>query len=1126
MRKLGLAVITLFFLLPVIVHPDFLFSRGNDLEEFFMPLISYSKKEILINKNLPLWNKHILSGTPLAPDPQAPIFYPPNILHLFLPIKISTLILIFIHLLLGVIFIDKIASIFKLPKIAALFASTAFILSPRLASYIEAGHLSLIYSWGLIPPLFYFVIRLSQKSKPKDCIFFALFIAAIFLNHTVTWAIALLSAAITFIYLLINQKQKTKKTLNFIAGNLLGLGLIACALLPQLAWQPQTTRSFLLNNPEIHPPWHSIFEFIKASINSLLVSKNAIRQLDTEAYISLGGTSLILALLGFLKLKKTLKISVFVLAILITLFASGNASPIYTFLIKLDYFILLRVPTRVFFIPVLVTIFLAAFALKKYKNKAVKALSILAIIELAVLSWGRITKPVQSLQNKAPEAVYIFLQKNTRNERVFCTTRCLSQNKAVEYGLETIEGYSTLQQKNYFKRAPVLMNTFWHEKYSLSVPPFWILYSEKLNPHAIYLAECSVKYIVSPHQLTDKSLKLIKEIEKFKIYENLLVKPRAYFENGDSPQKITIKPNSLYYEFDKTQEGSLILSEVFSPGWIAYLDGKRVNISETPEALREIYIPKGSKFLKLTYIPKGLINGLIISALSAVFAVITLKKQKIKLHPPDAKALMYFALFTAVFLPRLYNLKETTINPDEIMWASRARESVYAYKNNFSYFKTAWWNEKSFSESIGLPMVWLTGPSVIFLTQGIGKFSIDLFPEIVAARLPVAIANACFLIIFFFTIKKLLNYKTALISTILLSLDPVYTESSRILQQDALLTGFTFISIVAYLFIKNISFSALIASASLALGFLTKPTALFVILSFFYHTHRSNLKKLFITAALTTLIIIFLWPQSLFNPIFSIPEYLLRQINIANKGAPNFFFGKVSNSPSYLYYLFQLLSRLPAPIVLLLLLSIAHIKKAGRKTFSIIILNAAYLVAMSLMGKKLGARYILPLWPWIYLAATYSLLNQKINKKLLNLLIVFVIIYQATIAVKFFPNYFTFYNIFTGGTKKAQKYDLIGLCYGGREAAEYIEKCMPQIKSVAFLGCSKTALPYYSSLKITTDWEKEKVIILENSFKTLLPNEPIISEVEKKPLIHAINIKGATISWIYQKNSITENFCR
>ncbi len=1123
MRELRLAVITLFFLLPVIIHPDFLFSRGNDLEEFFIPLISYTKKEILINKKLPLWNKHILSGTPLAPDPQAPIFYPPNILHLFLPIKISTLILIYLHLLLGVIFIDKIASVFKFPKTASFFASITYVFTPRLASYIEAGHLGLIYSWGLIPPLFYFVIRLSQNKKPNDRIFFAFFIASIFFNHSVTWAIALLSSAIIFIYLLINQKQKTKKTLNFIGGNLIGFGLITCAMLPQLAWQPQTTRSFLLNNPEIYPPWHSIFEFMKASINSLLVSRNAISQLDTEAYISLGGASLILALLGFLKLEKNLKISIFALAILITLFASGNASPIYSFLIRLDYFILLRVPTRIFFIPILVTIFLAAFALKKYKSKTVKALSVLAIVELAVLSWGRITRPVQTPQNKVPEAVYIFLQKNIKDERVFCTTRCLSQNKIVEYGLETIEGYSTLQQKNYFKRAPVLMNTFWHEKYSLSIPPSWILYSENLDPYSIYLAEYSVKYIVSPHKLTDSSLKLIEEIEGFKIYENTIVKPRAYFKNGDPPKKITIKPNSLKYEFDKNQEGNLILSEIYSSGWVAYLDGRKIDVQETPEALREVQIPKGSRFLKLTYIPKGLINGLIISALSIVFAVITLKKQKIKLHLPDAKALMYLALLTGVFLPRLYNLKETTINPDEITWASRSREVFYAIlKKNFNYFKNAWWYEKEDTETIGLPLITLISPSQIILGKNDSSLSINILPEFTASRIAHSLTISLFLLTYFLFIKLKISPKTAILTTLLLSFDPVFTESSRMLQHDALFTVFSFLALISFLFIEEKNKSIISSGIFTAIAFMSKPQSIILAIPFFFF----NAKKAFFAFTVAYIALLVLWPALWSNPLF-IVEYLINQGTIASKGTANYFWGNISKNPSALYYLFQLAARVPIPIIVLFLVSFKYINKVlvNKKALAISIFNLAYLFSMSLMGKKLGARYILPLWPWIYLAASYSLLNQKISKKLLSLLIIFVIIYQATIAIKFFPNYFTFYNVFTGGTKKAQNYDLIGLCYGGREAAEYVKKCMPQVKSVAFLGCSKTVLPYYSSLKITTDWEKEEVIILENSFKTLLPNEPIIYKIQEKPLVHVININGAILSWIYSQKHI-KNYCQ
>ena len=81
--------------LPLWAKPNLFLARGNDLQEFFLPIIQYCKEHILSEKSFPLWNTTILSGTPLLPDPQSPLFYLPNILFLILPIGLGFLIQIF-----------------------------------------------------------------------------------------------------------------------------------------------------------------------------------------------------------------------------------------------------------------------------------------------------------------------------------------------------------------------------------------------------------------------------------------------------------------------------------------------------------------------------------------------------------------------------------------------------------------------------------------------------------------------------------------------------------------------------------------------------------------------------------------------------------------------------------------------------------------------------------------------------------------------------------------------------------------------------------------------------------------------------------------------------------------------
>jgi len=68
--------------------------------------------------------------------------------------------------------------------------------------------------------------------------------------------------------------------------------------------------------------------------------------------------------------------------------------------------------------------------------------------------------------------------------------------------------------------------------------------------------------------------------------------------------------------------GLLVISEVYSSGWRAYVDGDRVEITPTDHVLRGVPIPAGEHDVKLRYEPTSLRIGLVISALSTALVLI------------------------------------------------------------------------------------------------------------------------------------------------------------------------------------------------------------------------------------------------------------------------------------------------------------------------------------------------------------------------------------------------------------------------------------------------------------------------------------------------------------------------
>ena len=433
-----------------------------------------------------------------------------------------------------------------------------------------------------------------------------------FFSHLLTFLIALV---FSFGFLILSCKKfdsLKKSFIYFVLGLLLTFGLTSISLLPQLSWKDQTTRYMLLFERDVYPKWTSKLEFIKSAGIPWTGGTKSLKTIETEKTISLGLFTLILALIGFLKLSKKNKVLVLFAATIISLIALNNASPIYKLLLSQDLYVLTRISTRVWFAVVLITTFLAAYGfdkLQKEKRKIGYLLGVLVLAELMFISWNIISKPLTNEPNYASEKIINQIKKDTGKFRVFCLNRCISQKTAAEEGLELTEGYGTLQQINYYHYFIQLSQSYFN-KYSLSLPPFEIYLYEKLQPHAPTLAEFNVKYVISPHELTDKNFLLITKDNGYFLYENIIVKPRAYFltRNGDNKNieaPITkYLPNRIHVDTSKHLSETVVLAEVYNPDWYAYLNGKeKTRVEEYSKVMRLIKIKPDTSFIVFKYRP-------------------------------------------------------------------------------------------------------------------------------------------------------------------------------------------------------------------------------------------------------------------------------------------------------------------------------------------------------------------------------------------------------------------------------------------------------------------------------------------------------------------------------------------
>lgn len=637
--------------LPALLNPGILLARGNDLQEQFWPVFYFIREKFLETHTLPFWNNLFLSGTPLLPDPQFSLFYPPNWLFILLPTDLAFIIWLILHTFLGGIFFFLLSrSVFRLSLSTSLVIAVLYITTPKLGGYLEAGHYGLVGTLTWLPLVILSCFKLTLSKKIKWALFLGISFAALFFLHTVTLTLTAASSFLLVLTISILKKSNLlKDLLMFLLGVITSIGLTAIALFPQIEWLPQTTRFLLLQDRDVYPKWSSAVEFITSSISPLL-SKNP-HYLDTEKWLFLGIVPIILAFIGFVKLKTLYKILVAISLFAVVLIASNNVSPLSNLLLFQDWFVLQRVATRIWFVPLILTLTLAGFALEKIrKNKLLFALAAtLALLESTYIFWLAINKPIQKEADRfVIKEVYEFLKKDEERFRVFCTNRCLSQKDSAIHNLELVEGYNTLQQRNYYKQAWQLTGAYWNY-YTLSIPPIGTYTFEKPQPDPVSLGEFNTKYIISPYELTDKRFSLENKFGEYLLYQNTSYLPRAYFQRddqkpGNEAKILKYTPNFIKVDTSSNQSSRLVLAEVWSPGWNGYLNGKeKVKVQEKPNTLRLVNIKPDTNFVEFRYEPKSFLIGKYITLATLLFLLIYLVRlldivSIIKRNTPITKA--------------------------------------------------------------------------------------------------------------------------------------------------------------------------------------------------------------------------------------------------------------------------------------------------------------------------------------------------------------------------------------------------------------------------------------------------------------------------------------------------------
>ncbi len=267
-----------------------------------------------------------------------------------------------------------------------------------------------------------------------------------------------------------------------------------------------------------------------------------------------------------------------------------------------------------------------------YFRKYVPAIIFVIILSLDILRFAWKFTPFTDPSLFFPMSNSIeFLKQDPDIFRIASVDdRLMPPSVEVYYGLESIAGYDPVNSADYERFIAVM------QMGPEVTPPYGfnrIIQPKNITSPLFHLL--NVKYVLSLDEVKNPGFEKVFEEGSTKIYINENNLSRAYFvsnvvvkrrddilsslsdpknvayteedvgvHNGQPAGSVIISQynnNSITLKTDTDREGFLFLSQIFHPGWRAYIDGSQVKIYRTNYIFSGIVVPAGAHTIGLEY---------------------------------------------------------------------------------------------------------------------------------------------------------------------------------------------------------------------------------------------------------------------------------------------------------------------------------------------------------------------------------------------------------------------------------------------------------------------------------------------------------------------------------------------
>ncbi len=538
-------------------------------------------------------------------------------------------------------------------------------------------------------------------------------------------------------------------------------------------------------------------------------------------------------------------------------------------------------------------------------------------------------------------------------------------------------------------------------------------------------------------------------------------------------------------------------------------------------------------------------------------------------------------LFVLALMPRALALS-AFLTPDERRWLGRSVSFFVALlEGNWAGTLrrghpgvTTMWTAVAGLISKYLLGAWSEGiavsrASLLEFLQGVPTEEVDL-DYLAAIRFPTALLTSAFVVVLYFLVGKLWGRKVALLSAVLVALDPFYLAHSRLLHHDALVTTFMTLSLLSFLVYlsQTRAYVYLVLSGlSAGLAFLSKATSLFLVpfmgllagMTYIeqvaaspqsrWQEGRRWLGRVLVWGLIAGVTFVAFWPAMWVEPAKALGEVWEKSTSAAATDVHtqgDFFLGRSTLDAKIFFYPVTFLFR-TTPLsfagTALAVYFLARQYRPGRIKNLVPLLLYMFLFAVfiSLGGIKYD-RYLLPIYPALGVLSAEGLcqMAQWAKPRVpgwishtfgLGLerpwaLPVVALALQAGFALPHYPYFLTYYNPSFGGGWSAPSVMLVGWGEGLDQAARYLNGRDDPVKAQTATWYDSEFAPFYLGETLplrevdagnVIPWLlSDYVVSYLPQVQSNAPDEATVRYFRSLESEHIIHLKGMDYAWIYR----------